>query len=564
MKLSKLFLHTKKDNPKDAVSLNQKLLIRAGYIQQVSAGIYVYGPLMWRVIRKIEQIVREEMDRAGAIELNLPLLQPKRLWDETDRWETYLRSGILFHLQDRKDEEYALAPTAEEVITNYVRNEVTSYRDLPVNLYQIGTKFRDELRPRFGLIRGREFIMKDAYSFDLDEKGSKKTYEDMKQAYVKICERCGFKYRVVEADSGAIGGSDSAEFMVLAETGEDTILECSGCDYGANLEKATADYADDHDYADSKLEPLKKVKTPGKRTVEDLCEFLKITVEHSVKIIIYETDKGDLVAVMMRGDYDINEVKLVNHLGVNSVTTASAEAVKKATGAEVGYAGPIKLNGAKLIADLSVKSMVNFECGGNETDTHYLNANFKRDFPTPEFVDLRNAKAGDLCAKCQKGQLKECKGIEVGHVFNLGSKYSQAMKLTVQHNDKDVALRMGCYGIGISRIAAAAVEQMHDEHGIVWPEEIAPYQVIVIPVSGKDEAQTKLAEEIYAKLQKQGVEVLLDDRDQGAGFKFKDAELIGIPKQIIVGRDAPKLVEFKDRKTGKVEKLSVEEALKRF
>ncbi len=537
--------------------------MRAGFLQSIASGVYNYLPLLWRVIRKVEQIVREEMDRAGAIELNLPILQPRTLWDETARWNVYRQASILFHLSDRKNEEFCLSPTAEEVITDSVRRELRSHKELPVTLYQIGPKFRDELRPRFGIIRGREFIMKDAYSFDQDEEGMRHSYELMRAAYERVCERCNLRVRMVEADSGAIGGSGSAEFMVLAETGEDMILECDSCQYGANLEKA--DSVLDQDPPEES-QPLERHDTPNVRTVEELTVFFNgLPAKKMVKTILYQAD-DQVVAVCIRGDREINELKLANHLGATRVETAAAATVEQVTGAEVGFAGPVGLNGVRIIADKSVEPMRNVLCGVNTTNVHLLNANYGRDFPTPEFTDLKNARAGDRCPRCPQGRLKECRGIEMGHIFQLGTKYSQAMKLSYQNDTgQQQTVWMGCYGIGVSRIAAAAVEQQYDEHGIVWPESIAPYSVIVIPVRWEDEQLRSLAERIYHSLTDAGVEVLLDDRNESAGFKFKDADLIGIPWRVTVGRGAANdVVELRQRKTGVVEHVSVATLLDRF
>lgn len=563
MLVSQLFLHTTKEDPRGTSSPSHRLLMRAGYLQPLSSGIYCYSPLLWRVIRKAEQIVREEMDRIGAVELCLPILQPRSLWDETERWDVYRQGGNLFHLRDRKGEDLCLAPTAEEVITHYVRQQLRSHRELPTTLYQFGRKFRDEVRPRFGIIRGREFVMKDAYSFDLDEAGMRHSYELMREAYQRVCERCGFDFLMVEADSGAIGGSGSAEFMVLASTGEDTLLKCSNCTYGANVDKAesmlTLDQPEDP-------QPMEVYDTPNIRTVEELTEFFNgLPASKMVKTIIYQAD-NNVAAVCIRGDLEINEVKLANVLGATELATAEAATVESITGAEVGFAGPVGLKGVRILADTSVQPMANFLCGRNETDRHLLNVNHGRDFPTPAFHDLRVARPNDGCPRCQQGKLTEYRGIEMGHIFMLQTKYSDAMGLTYQDADgQQQVVWMGCYGIGVSRIAAAAVEQLYDDDGIVWPESLAPYRFIVVPVSWQNQTQRDLAKQTYHALLEMGHEVLLDDRDLAPGVKFKDADLIGIPWRLTVGRGAPDgIVELRNRKDGSVIEGSISTVLKLF
>ncbi len=570
MRLSKSFFYTLRDRPADAEVESHALLTRAGFLQKLSAGIYIYGPLMWRVLQKISQIVREEMNRAGAQEMLMPAMQPKEIWTESGRWDRYVKDGILFHFPDRKDAEFCLGPTHEEVITTFVKRAVTSYRQLPINLYQIQTKFRDEIRPRFGLMRSREFVMKDAYSFDVDTAGLDRSYQAMYEAYSRIFERCGLKYTVVEADSGAIGGSGSQEFMVNAPTGEDALLLCEKCQYAANVEKATSVLSPSAPDANAgKPAPLEKHPTPNVRSVEQLTAFFKgHPASRMAKTILYKAvykDKEEPVAVLIRGDLEINEVKLAGALDCLALQLADDATVRKATGADPGFAGPIGIK-VKLLADESVRDLKNFLCGGNETDVHYLNANHGRDFPTPEFRELRKAHAGEPCARCKEGKLTETRGIEVGHIFKLGTKYSKAMSANFTAADSStLPFVMGCYGIGISRIAAAAIEQNHDKNGMIWPEPIAPYRAMLVLVSSKDSTQVELAEKLYAQLNEAGVEVLFDDRDLSPGVKFKDADLVGIPFQINVGRDAKDgLVELKNRRSGIVEKLSTTDCLKRF
>ncbi|RMD84736.1 MAG: proline--tRNA ligase [Candidatus Dadabacteria bacterium] len=553
---------TLKETPKDAQTQAHILMLRAGYIRQVSAGVYTYMPLLHRVLRKISQIIREEMDGAGAEELTMPAIQPSELWIETGRWERYTKvDGIMFSFKDRRGATVCLGPTHEEIITDIIRNEVSSYRDLPKILYQIQTKFRDEIRPRFGLLRAREFIMKDAYSFDRDREGLDSSYEKMRKAYNNICSRIGFEYREVEADSGAIGGAESCEFMVLADTGEDTIIHCPDCGYAANQEKA-----------DSKLRvfpqdkeelPMEEVYGKGLIGVEKLAEFLNIPVWKTTKTLLYEAD-DKVVAVMVRGDCEVNEVKVMNYLGCGSLRLASPEKIKELTGAEVGYAGPIGLpNEVRIIADEWTKGRVNFECGANKTDYHNINVNFERDLPYPEFGDFKLAEAGHLCPKCDH-ELREEKGIEVGHIFKLGTKYSEAMKATyLDQKGKEQLIVMGCYGIGVTRIAAAIVEQNHDDRGIVWPISVAPYEVHLIGLNLEKDKVRDYAESVYEALSGAGIEVLFDDRDLRAGEKFSDCDLIGIPIRFTVSSKTVKedKIEVKFRRESGVELYTLDEAI---
>ena len=565
MRLSQCLFATLRDRPSDAEVESHALLLKAGFVQRLAAGVYVYGPLMTRVLARISAIVRDEMNRAGAQELSMPALQPKELWVESGRWDRYVRDGILFHFRDRKDAELCLGPTHEEVVTTFVKRAVTSYRQLPLNLYQIQTKFRDEIRPRFGLMRGREFLMKDAYSFDADEAGLDRSYQAMFAAYRRIFERCGLAFTVVDADSGAIGGSGSHEFMVDAATGEDAILVCGSCRHAANVEKATSVLEIARAAGEDRELALEKHATPNVRSVAELTAFFGgHPAERMVKTVIYRAvwkDAEAPVAVLVRGDQEINEVKLANALDCLAVALADDELVRRATGAEPGFAGPIGIR-ARVIADESVRTARNFVCGGNETDVHYRNANFGRDCAVPEFHELRLARDGERCTRCADGRLSTTRGIEVGHVFKLGTKYSKAMDATFTAADRTVRpFVMGCYGIGVSRVAAAAIEQHHDANGLVWPAAIAPYDATLVLVAPHDDVQRAAAEELYAAFGAAGCEVLFDDRDLSPGVKFKDADLIGMPIQVTVGRDAKAgLVEWKERRTGRVEKVALADA----
>jgi len=565
MRWSRSLLVTSRDAPADAEVPSHALLARAGYLQRLAAGIYVYTPWLWRTIRKISDIVREEMNRAGGEELAMPVLQPREIWEESGRWDGYVQARILFHLLDRKEAELCLGPTHEEVVTTVVKRAVTSYRQLPLILYQIQTKFRDEIRPRFGLMRGREFLMKDAYSFDADEEGLDVSYRAMRDAYERVFRRCGLDFTVVEADPGAIGGSGSQEFMVHAETGEDAILACPRCRYAANVEKAES--ALEPGPSGGAPKPLRRVPTPGIRTVEQLATFTGVHPAQMVKTVLYRSvtkDREEIVAALVRGDQEINDVKLGNLLGALSLDLADEATVRKATGADPGFSGPIGLReGVRIVADASVKGIVNFLCGGNETDVHCLDVNFGSDLPPPPLADLRRALGGDRCVRCGEGRLVETRGIEVGHIFKLGTKYSEAMGASFAAPDGSVRpLVMGCYGIGVSRIAAAAVEQHHDEAGILWPAPIAPYHVLLVCVNAKDETQRSVSEDLYQRLLSAGVEVAYDDRVLSPGVKFKDADLVGIPFRLLVGRDAKDgKVEWKGRREAEPAAVPIEKAV---
>jgi len=547
MRYSQYLLNTVKETPADAEVVSHQLMLRAGMIKKVAAGIYSYLPFGLRAIRKVEQIVREEMDRAGAQEVLMPMVTPAELWEESGRWGQYGRE--LLRLKDRKEADFCLGPTHEEVITDIVRREVKSYRQVPLNLYQIQTKFRDEIRPRFGLMRGREFIMKDAYSFDVDEAGADAAYDRMYQAYRRIFERCGLKFRAVEADSGNIGGSYSHEFMVLAESGEDAIVSCDSCDYAANVEKAEIPAGKGE--AAAPVHPLTRVPTPGQKTIAEVTAFLHLPATRSVKALVVETETGETVMVLLRGDRELNEIKLCRLLNCNQVDFASDEKVQQLTGSPVGYLGPI---GAKLpvIADQEVRLMSDFVCGANQEDYHFTGVNLDRDVKIERYADLRQAVAGDPCPRCA-GKLEAWRGIEVGHVFKLGVKYSEKLQATVlDEQGKERTLIMGCYGIGVGRTVAAAIEQNHDANGIIWPMPIAPFQVLITLVNPKDEAVRSSAERLYAELKRRNLEVLIDDRDERPGSKFKDADLIGIPLRVTVGARAlqENSFELQDRQSG--------------
>ncbi len=547
MRLSQLTITTLRDDPADAEVPSHRLLARAGYIVKTAAGLYTYSPLMWRVLRKVAQIVREELDRQGAQELMMPILHPRELWVSSGRWDRYVADGIMFTLKDRKGAELCLGPTHEEVITAYANAVIASYRQLPANFYQIQDKFRDEIRPRFGLMRGREFMMMDAYSFDADAAGLDASYAKMAAAYRAIFRRCGLVFTVVQADAGAIGGSGSEEFMVLADTGEDALLFCAACGYAANVEKADSRAAPVEDAGAPR--PMQKQATPGVRTVEQLEAFFQLPPRRMAKTLLYRAvwpDREAVVAVMMRGDHDVNEVKLQNALDCLTVRLADEAAVRSATGAEIGFAGPVGMqDGVRLLADAMLRQQANWLCGCNDTGFHCLDVNPGRDCRTPEYVDLRLARGGEACPKCG-GTLQQARGIEVGHIFKLGTKYSSAMDATFMAKDgKPAPFAMGCYGIGVSRTPAAAVEQCHDERGIVWPAAIAPFAAAVAIVDPKRDAQRALGERLYRELADAGVDACLDDRAMSPGAKFKDLELLGFPVQVVAGRRAEEgVVEF--------------------
>ena len=566
MKMSKLFVQTLREFPSDAEVISHKMLGRAGYIKKLAPGVYTYMPLMWRVLKKVENIVREEMDKAGAQELLMPFVQPKELWEESGRWEVYGRE--LMRLKDRHDRDMCLGPTHEEIITSVARDNLKSYKQLPVNLYQIQSKFRDEIRPRYGLLRGREFIMKDAYSFDIDETGLDKEYENMAQAYKKIFERCGLETKMVQSDSGAIGGNVSHEFMVITDTdaGENDVFYCNECDYSANsnhaISKLPTAVIDGKDYF-SKKEIL---DTPSTHSIEELSAFLKIPSTLILKSLVYIVDKTPVLA-LIRADKTVEETKLMNAAGGIDIRIASAAEIEelmqeKGFTAEPGFIGPNGMEGIKIIADETVYEMKNFVVGINETDKHLVGANLEDVLPQNVIkADIRLVEQGELCPVCGR-PLYVTKGIEVGNIFKLGTKYSKPMNAVYTDvNGKTHPYVMGCYGIGISRTAAAAVEAHHDEYGIKWPLAIAPYHAVIVPVNIQDEAQMNIANALYEVLKNAGVEVVLDDRDERAGVKFKDADLIGFPFRITVGKTISEgLVECKIRETGELVKLTSDEA----
>ena len=570
MKLSKLFVQTLREFPSDAEVISHKMLGRAGYIKKLAPGVYTYMPLMWRVLKKVEKIVREEMDKAGAQELLMPFVQPKELWEESGRWEVYGRE--LMRLKDRHDRDMCLGPTHEEIITSVARDSLKSYKQLPVNLYQIQSKFRDEIRPRYGLLRGREFIMKDAYSFDVDEAGLDKEYENMAKAYKKIFERCGLETKMVQSDSGAIGGSVSHEFMVITDTdaGENDVFYCNECDYSANSNHAVSKLpeavVDGKDY----FKETKIIDTPNTHSIEELSAFLNIPSTLILKSLVYIVDKKPVIA-LIRADKAVEETKLLNAVGGLEIRIATSGEIaeimsERGFSAEPGFIGPNGMDDIKVIVDETVRDMKNYVVGINQTDKHLVGANHK-DLEHPmlseaiKYVDIRLVERGELCPQCGK-PLFVTKGIEVGNIFKLGTKYSKPMNAVYTDvNGKTHPYVMGCYGIGISRTAAAAVEAHHDEHGIKWPLAIAPYHAVIVPVNIQDELQMKVANALYETLQNAGVEVVLDDRDERAGVKFKDADLIGFPFRITVGKAISEgLVECKLRETGELIKLTPEDA----
>lgn len=552
MRYSQLLIPTLRETPSEAEVVSHALMVRAGYIRKVAAGIYTYLPLCLRVLRKIERIVREEMNAAGAQELLLPIVMPAELWIETGRWAVYGKELLRF--KDRHERDFCVGPTHEEAITDLMRSEIRSWRDLPKNCFQIQTKFRDEIRPRFGLMRGREFIMKDGYSFDCDEAGALATYKAMYEAYKRIFTRCGLKFRPVEAMTGTIGGSRSHEFQVLATSGEDEIVACTRCEYAANVEKAELKAGTRDAGCEARKGKYKKVSTPGKKTVEEVCAFLKVKPDEIIKTIILDTDQGP-VAGLVRGDHTLKEAKLKEAIDAQWVQLADEKSVGEVTKAPSGFAGPVSLK-VPIYADYAVASMRDFVVGANEADAHMMNVNLG-DFKVERFLDIRKAHAGDACPRCEEGVYEEHRGIEVGQVFYLGTKYSDSMKaLYVDEKGETKPMVMGCYGIGIGRTAAAAIEQNHDDRGIIWPLPIAPFHVQVLPLVSQGKV-AEVAEDIYRGLKARGVEVLIDDRDLRAGVKFADADLIGIPWRIVVGEKglADGVVELKARSGADAERL---------
>mgnify|MGYP000387419282 FL=1 len=555
MRVSKLYAPTLREVPAEAEVVSHQLMLRAGFMRKAAGGIYTYLPLAWRVLKKIERIVREEMDAKGSQELLMPIVQPAEIWQESGRWDVY--GAEMFRLQDRHNRCFCLGPTHEEMVTTLIRGDVRSYRQLPLSVYQIQNKYRDERRPRFGLMRGREFIMKDAYSFDRDEAGLDKSYQDMYDAYTNIFTRCGLNFRPVEADSGAIGGSGSHEFMVIADSGEAEIVFCTSCDYAANVEKAELFPLEAQEEA---MLTKEEVVTPDCKTIADVCAYLKLPVDHSVKAVAYNSEKG-LILCFVRGDHEVNEIKVINTCGVIDLEMATEEQLA-AAGTVGGYMGPVGIDNKKVIVvvDATVMKMHNVCCGANKEGYHFINVNPGRDFIPTYVADIRLIQEGDPCPHCG-GEVSKACGIEVGQVFKLFTKYSSALKATyLDENGKEQPMVMGCYGVGVSRTMAAAIEQNYDDNGIIWPIEIAPYHVLVVPVNTKDEASAAKAEEIYMQLKKVGLETVIDDRNERPGVKFKDADLIGYPLRVVVG---PKTLtegklEVKIRKTGEIRYLPLD------
>lgn len=561
MRMSKMLIPTTREVPAEAEIVSHQLMLRAGLIRKETAGVYTYMPLGLRVIQKIETIIRQEMNAKGGQELLLPIVQPAELWQESGRWDVY--GEEMFRLKDRHNREFCLGPTHEEIITALVRSEVRSYRQLPLLLYQIQNKYRDEIRPRFGLMRGREFIMKDLYSFDRDEAGLKESYAKMYDAYSRIFDRCGVTYRVVEADPGQIGGGMTHEFMVLADSGEAGLVFCDKCDYAADVEQAETSLIFPGD--EPVPGPREERSTPGLHTVEEVAEFLGVPPARMIKTLIYETADGP-VAVVLRGDHQVNEVKLGKTLGTDRFRLADPGTVERITGAPVGFAGPMGLD-IPLLVDRAVTAMSWGITGGNRADVHLVNVIPGKDFSIDRTADLRVAQAGDHCPRCQEGVLQAARGIEAGQIFQLGTKYSKAMGATyADENGEEKLVVMGCYGIGVGRTMAASIEQNHDDNGIIWPASIAPMEVTIVPVGADDPAQMEAAAKLEEELTAKGIEVLLDDRPERAGVKFKDADLIGIPFRVTIGPKslAEGMAEVKHRQGGQVEKIPLGQAVSRL
>ncbi|NFG61876.1 proline--tRNA ligase [Clostridium sp. CMCC3677] len=553
MKMSNMLISTLREVPAEAEIDSHKLMLRSGMIRKMASGIYNYMPLGLKALKKVEDIIREEMNEAGAQEFLASAMIPAELWQSSGRWDAY--GAEMFRVKDRNERDFCLGPTHEEVFTDIAKNEIKSYKQLPVNLYQIQTKYRDERRPRFGVMRSREFVMKDAYSFDKDQQGLDLSYNKMYEAYVKIFNRCGLDAKCVEADSGAIGGSNSAEFMVKSEVGEDDIVFCTQCDYAANIEKATARL---EEVEKEDLMEVEKVSTPDSRGIDEVSEFLNISPKKTVKTLLYNVD-GKIVAVFVRGDREVNEVKVANASHASGdIEMASHEEYMNSTGCGIGFAGPIGMKADLILVDEEVKNMYNFVTGANETGYHIKNVNYGRDFEGT-VGDYRNVVEGETCPTCG-GKLTISRGTEVGHIFKLGTKYSEAMDAKfIAENGKEAPFIMGCYGIGVTRTMASIIEQHNDENGIVWPLSVAPYHISIIAVNVKDEEQVKIANKLYEDLKSMGVEALLDDRNERAGVKFKDSEIMGIPMRVTVGKKiVDGEVEFKLR-TGDMQVVKIEE-----
>ncbi len=544
MKMSNLYAPTLREVPAEAEVPSHQLMLRAGMIRKAAGGVYSYLPLAWRTLRKIEQIVREEMDAKGGQEIAMPIVQPAEIWQQTGRWDVY--GDEMFRLKDRHQRDFCLGPTHEEMVTTLVKSDVRSYRQLPLLVYQIQNKYRDEIRPRFGLMRGREFIMKDLYSFDRDVAGLELSYKKMYDAYSRIFTRCGLEFRPVEADPGAIGGSGTHEFMVIADSGEAAIAYCDSCDFAANVEKAELlPIAAVEETAGA----IETMATPGKKTIQEVVEFLSLSAEHLIKSLAFVTEKGPVLA-LVRGDHEVNEIKLSNLLNVLQLEMAAEKDIRAAFHSEPGYLGPVGLEKVTVVADASVMNMQKAVCGANVLDQHYINVLPSRDIKASIIGDIRLIREGDPCPRCG-ASVKTARGIEVGQVFKLHTKYSQSLDATYLDEDgQEKLMVMGCYGVGVSRTMAAAIEQHHDADGIIWPAAIAPYQVVIVPINIKDEPQMAMAEKVYQELTTAGIEVVLDDRDERSGVKFKDADLIGYPVRITVGPKALKenCVEVKVRR----------------
>lgn len=567
MRLSKMHLKTLREVPNEAELASHILLLRGGMIRKLASGIYGYMPLGWRSIRKIENIIREEMDKSGSQEVLMSAIQPAELWQESKRWFAY--GPEMWRVKDRHEREFCLGPTHEEIFTDIVRNEISSHRQLPVNLYQIQTKYRDEARPRFGLMRSREFIMKDAYSFDKDEEGLDESYKEMYETYERIFTRCGLTFRAVEADTGAIGGSNSHEFTAISEVGESEITYCNACKMAATTEKA--EVADECSEEDVKEIPLEKIYTPNTKTIAEVAQYLDIDEKKTIKALLFVThddqgEKSGYAIAFIRGDRELNEVKLINALGIHEhqIEFADEAEIADATGAIGGFTGPIGLVNCTVVIDSELTKLKNLCAGANEKNYHIKNVNYGRDYKGDIIADIKTLKANDPCPKCG-APVKHARGIEVGQVFKLGTKYSDSMGAVYKdENQKDKLIVMGSYGIGVSRTLAAIIEQNHDENGIIWPMPVAPYEVMITVVKVKDDVQMELAEKMYDELVEAGIEVLLDDRDERVGVKFKDADLIGVPIRITVGKGATnKLVEYKLRRDVEKVELHMEEAIEK-
>ncbi len=559
MKLSQALIPTLKETPADAEIISHQLMIRAGLIRKLTSGTYIYLPLGQRVMNKVINIIRSEMDRAGAQEILMPAMQPAELWEESGRLKQF--GELVFRFEDRTGKKNLLGPTHEEIITHLVKNEITSYKQLPINLYQIQTKFRDEIRPRFGVLRSKEFLMKDAYSFDVDTKSLDKSYQLMYDAYCRIFDRCGLKYKIVEAESGLMGGDVSHEFMVPSPAGEDLFVTCPKCDYASNIVMANCQPTKDPKKSEAP-QALKKIETPGATTIEAVSKFLKVPASQMVKTLIYTAD-GDPVVILIRGDHELNLVKLGRLLGTDNIVPANAKTIENVTGGPLGFSGPVGLKDIKIIADHLIQGMTDFVTGANQADLHYINTNPGRDFKIGQTEDLRTITGSDPCPKCGT-KIEISRGIEIGHVFKLGTKYSKKLGANfLDQNGKSQPAVMGCYGIGVNRIIAAAIENSSDKDGIIWPKNIAPYQVIIVSVNPKEEKIREVSQKLYDACRAENIEVLWDDRNISAGIKFKNADLIGIPIRLTVGKNtlANNVVDLKLRNSSEQNSLAPDKVI---